>query len=25
MHFDNGRLVEALNRKIGELRKELGE
>jgi len=25
MHFDNGRLIEALNKKIGELRKELGE
>ena len=25
MHFDNGRIIEALNRKIGELRKELSE
>ena len=25
MHFDNGRLIEALNKKILELRKELGE
>ncbi|UCB60604.1 MAG: transcription factor [Candidatus Bathyarchaeota archaeon] len=25
MHFDNGKIVEALSRKIGQLRKELGE
>ncbi len=25
MHFDNGQLIETLNRKIGELRKELSE
>jgi len=25
MHFDNSLLIEALNKKIGELRKELGE
>jgi len=25
MHFDNGHLIEALNSKIEELRKELGE
>ncbi len=25
MHFDNGQLIEALNSKIGELRKELSE